>query len=122
MQLYDLATGRRVLACLDELNRSQWLSSDALLGLQRRKLHKLLAYAYRHVPYYRRTFDQVGFQPDEVLEDMSSLHKLPILTKATIREHLDELQTTESKRREQLSRLTTGGSTGQPLVFMQDST
>jgi len=49
------------------------------------------------------------------------MHKIPVLTKAIIRDNFDDLLTTESQRREQLSRLTTGGSTGHPLIFMQDS-
>jgi phenylacetate-CoA ligase len=121
MRVYQLATGRRILDRLDELNRSQWLSGDELLALQRDKLHKLLVYAYQYVPYYRRTFDQVGFRPDEVLADLASLRKLPLLTKATIRENFDDMLTTESQRRARMSRHTTGGSTGHPLIFMEDT-
>ncbi|MCP4538168.1 MAG: phenylacetate--CoA ligase family protein [Chloroflexi bacterium] len=120
MKTYQLATGRRVLDCLNELNHTQWLKRDELLSLQRDKLYKLLTYAYHHVPYYRRTFDQVGFQPDDVLADLGSLSKLPLLTKSIIRENFDDMLTTESERRARMSRLTTGGSTGHPLIFMQD--
>ncbi len=121
MQLHQLATGRRVLDRLDELDRTQWFSRDDLLALQKDKLHRLLTYAYEHVPYYHRQFDQFGFQPDDVLAEPASLRKLPILTKAIIRENFDDMLTTESSRRSQLSQLTTGGSTGHPLIFMQDS-
>ncbi|GAB4534169.1 MAG: phenylacetate--CoA ligase family protein [Anaerolineae bacterium] len=118
---YQLVTNRRVLDRLDELNRTQWWSRDQLLDLQRDKLHRLLVNAYQYVPYYRRTFDEAGFQPDQVLSDLSSLRKLPILTKAIIRKNFDEMLTRDEKRRATMSRLTTGGSTGHPLVFMQDS-
>jgi len=30
IQLYQKVTGRHVLECLDELNRTQWLSRDEL--------------------------------------------------------------------------------------------
>ncbi len=118
---YQVVTGRRVLDRLDELNRTQWWSRADLLALQRRKLHHLLSYAYRYVPYYRRLFDRVGFRPEAVLDDVAALRRLPILTKATIRANFDALLTTESRRRAHLSQLTTGGSTGRPLVFMQDN-
>ncbi len=121
IKLYQMFTGRRFLERLDELNRTQWLSRDELLNLQRTKLHKLLEYTYKNVPFYRRLFDRVGLQPADVLSDLSSMHKIPVLTKAIIRENFDELLTTESQRREQMSSLTTGGSTGHPLVFMQDN-
>jgi len=121
VQLYQMASGRRFLTRLDELDQTQWLSREELLALQRRKLHRLLTYACQHVPYYRRLFDQVGFRPDDILADPGSLEKLPVLTKAIIRENFDEMLTTEDRRRARLSRLTTGGSTGHPLIFMQDS-
>jgi len=121
IRAYQLATGRRILDHLDELNRTQWLSRDELLALQCDKLHKLLVYACEYVPYYRRTFDQVGFQPDEVLTDLASLRKLPLLTKAIIRENFDDMLTTDSQRRARTSRHTTGGSTGHPLIFMADT-
>lgn len=120
MQLYQVLTGRRVLARLDELNRTQWLSREALLALQRQKLHRLLLSARQHVPYYRHLFERVGFHPDDSLSDITCLSKLPILTKAIIHENFDEMLTTDPRRRAGMSRLTTGGSTGHPLVFMQD--
>lgn len=121
IKLYDRMTGRRFWERLNELNRSQWFSRDELLELQHTKLHRLLQNVYQNVPYYRRLFDQVGFKPDDVLTDLASMRKIPVLTKQIIREHFDELLTTDSERRKTMSRLTTGGSTGHPLVFMQDS-
>ena len=120
LKAYQLVTGRHVLDCLDELNRTQWLSYSELLVLQRAKLHKLLSYAYENVPYYRRTFDRCGFQPDEVLVGRPDLSKIPVLTKDIIRQNFDEMLTIEQRRRAKMSRLATGGSTGRPLVFMQD--
>ena len=121
IRLYDLATGRQFLKRLDELNKTQWLSREELLALQHNKLHRLLVYAYEYVPYYHRLFDQVGFHPNDVLTDLNHLQKIPLLNKALIRKNLDDLCTTDPQRRATMSSLTTGGSTGQPLVFMQDS-
>jgi phenylacetate-CoA ligase len=121
LNLYELVTGRRFLEALDELNRSQWLTRKELVILQQEKIHRLLAYAYQHVPYYRCLFDQYGLSPGDVLTDLSKLKKLPLLTKAIIRENFDHMLTTEHKRRVRMDQLTTGGSTGHPLVFMQDT-
>lgn len=120
LSLHTFATGRHILTCLDELNRTQWLSYDELKSLQHDKLHRLLEYAYQYVPYYRRTFDEVGFQPKDIHRDPESFNKLPILDKSLIREHFSELQTTDPKHRKQFSKVTTSGSTGQPLTFWQD--
>ncbi len=121
IHLYQLATGRRILTRLDELNRTLWLSRDELLALQRNKLHRLLEYAYTYVPYYRRLFDQVGFKPADILADSTFFQKIPTLSKTLIRENFNDLLTTESRRRKQMKRDTTGGSTGEPLVFMIDN-
>jgi phenylacetate-CoA ligase len=121
IQLYQKATNRRILQNLDELNRNQWLPKEDILNLQRDKLHRLLDYAYQHVPYYRCLFDRVGFRPADVLTDLSSIHKLPVLSKTVIRENYGDMITTETQRRQGMSSLTTGGSTGQPLIFEQDN-
>jgi phenylacetate-CoA ligase len=121
LKLHERLTGRHILSRLEELNRTQWLSRDELLALQRDKLISLLEYADRNVPYYQRVFKEVGFQPDDLRQDLTNLNKIPILTKAIIRKNRDDLLTTEPERRRRMSKLSTSGSTGEPLVFMQDS-
>jgi phenylacetate-CoA ligase len=118
--LYQLTTGRHILTRLDELNRNQWLNRDELLALQRDKLQRLLEYAYTYVPYYRRLFDQLGFKPADLIAPIS-FQKIPTLDKTLIRENFDDLLSTESQRQKQMRRDTTGGSTGQPLIFMIDT-
>jgi len=121
INLYQLTTGRHILTRWDELNRTQWLSRGELFALQRNKLQRLLEYAYTYVPYYRRLFDRIDFKPADILTDPTSFQKIPTLSKALIRENFNDLHTTESRRRKQMRRDTTGGSTGQPLVFMIDT-
>ena len=121
LKLHDRITGRHILDRLEDLNRTQWLSRDELLAMQRDKLLRLVEYAYQFVPYYRRVFKEVGFQPGDLDQDLTQLGKLPILTKAIIRENYQDLLTTEPERRRRMSELATSGSTGEPLVFMQDA-
>lgn len=120
INLYEWVNGRHIMARLAELNRNQWLSRAELLALQQDKLHRLLKYAYTFVPYYHRLFDQVGFQPDDILTDPAAFQKIPFLTKSIIRRNFDDLITTETKMRKRMSQSSTAGSTGQPLVFMRD--
>jgi phenylacetate-CoA ligase len=121
LRLHEGLTGRRILVRLEELNRTQWLSRDELLALQRAKLLRLADYAYRYVPYYQRVFDAAGLHPADLRQDLAGLSRLPLLTKATVRKHWAEMLTTEPERRKRLSKLFTSGSTGQPLAFMQDT-
>ena len=121
IRLYQKATGRHILECLDELNRTQWLSRDELLDLQRSKLHRLLEYAYEYVPYYHRLFDKSGFRPANVLSDPDAMHRIPVLTKALVHENFDSLLTTDPQLRKRMTPSSTSGSTGRPLKFMQDN-
>jgi phenylacetate-CoA ligase len=118
--MHSAVTGRRILASLDELNQTQWLDRDTLRAIQTEKLEKLLAYAYQFVPYYRRTFEQAGFHPDQLRHDPESFYRIPFLNKNLVRQNFLDLQTKEPGHRRQLSRVTTSGSTGQPLIFLQD--
>ncbi|OQY28245.1 MAG: hypothetical protein B6243_12270, partial [Anaerolineaceae bacterium 4572_5.2] len=102
------------------LQQIEQLSRAELETLQRQKLQRVVEYAYQHAPYYRKLFERVGFHPRELRDDFEALQKIPVLTKEIIRENFDDLLTTEPARRRQLSKVTTSGSTGSPLVFMQD--
>lgn len=118
--IHEKITERRILQRLEELNRTQWLSYDNLLNLQQRKLQQLLEYSYKYVPYYQQAFSKISFHPNDFHGNLDCLLKLPILTKSIIRENWSDLITTDPKRRRGISELSTSGSTGQPLVFMQD--
>ena len=103
LRLHEFSTGRHILALLEELNRSQWLSRDELLARQRDKLISLVEYADRYVPYYQRVFKEVGFRPDDLRQDLSTLNRIPILNKPIIRKNWDDLLTTEPERRRRMS-------------------
>ncbi|MBN1583307.1 MAG: phenylacetate--CoA ligase family protein [Anaerolineae bacterium] len=105
---------------MNELNQTQWLSSDDLNALQMRRLHSLVEYAYAYVPHYKRIFDQVGFRPSDLEKDPASFQKIPPVTKSYIRDHMDEFITTEPGRRRGLLPDCTSGSTGEPFAFWID--
>jgi phenylacetate-CoA ligase len=78
-------------------------------------LSQLLKHAYETVPYYRRIFDQRGIGPASICcaED---LEKLPLLTRQLIKTNSADLMSSGFPPG-QLLRLSTGGSTGEPLQF-----
>lgn len=116
--LQEKLKGHRTLACLAELEASQWLPPAELGALQWRKLEALLRHAYRNVPYYRTLFDQAGLRLESI-QSPGDLSQIPYLTKDIIRAHTDALRATDVPA-DQITRFNTGGSTGTPLVFYID--
>ena len=82
---------RRTLAYLDAYRRDQWLAPERIAALQWQRLQRLLEHCYREVPYYRRRWRELGVAPGDI-RNLDDYARLPILTKAEIREHFDELK------------------------------
>jgi len=104
---HDSASRRRAL------ERSQWWSPDELERFRVARLREFLRDVAAHVPYYRRLFAEVRFDPGGV-ESLADLARIPRLDKPTIRANLQELRSDEAG---ELKRYNTGGSSGEPLVF-----
>lgn len=96
-----------------EMEISQWWDLKRLEELQLLKLRRLLFNVQAHVPYYRGLFSKLGFKPTEV-GCVADLARLPLLDKATIRAHIDEMKSEQART---LARFNTGGSSGEPLIF-----
>jgi phenylacetate-CoA ligase len=100
---------------LELLKKSQYWSADRLNEFQLTKLRAMLRHAAKHVPYYRRLFRVVGFDPQQV-RALSDLQNIPLLDKETIRENLKDLIAENIHKRDMLY-FTTGGTMGVPLGF-----
>lgn len=83
------------------------------------KLRTLLQYAGKHVPYYRRLFEESGFDPRSV-RSVADLEAIPPLEKSIIQAQREEL-VAEGIDRRRLRIKRTGGSTGEPTVFYVDT-
>jgi len=103
---------RSTLSWLAAYERDQWYSPQAIAALQFQRLKTLLEHCYREVPYYRRRWRELDVTPEDI-RSLDDYAKLPVLTKADIRENFHELQA-ESWRGRMLYKRT-GGSTGEPL-------
>jgi phenylacetate-CoA ligase len=112
---YEALRGRRTFGYLREYERNQWLDPEQIAQLQWRKLAALVAHCWESVPFYRRRWQDIGFQPGD-LRTMDDYARLPILTKADIRENFDDLHA-RSPSIPPLLYKATGGSTGEPLRF-----
>jgi phenylacetate-CoA ligase len=95
------------------LLETQWWSRDQFEHYQLAQLQALVEHAYKNVPYYRRVFDEIRLTPRDIAT-LDDLPKIPLLTKAEIRRHTDDL-IARNVDRARLQYDTTGGSTGKPL-------
>lgn len=98
-----------------ELQRINALSAAEASAERDAALKKLVNYAYIHVPYYHRIFDENGLRLDCV-NCVSDLKKLPFLTKEELVLNQNDLISDEFSK-DELVYLTTSGSTGEPTGF-----
>ena len=103
----------------ESLRKTQWLAPPQLLELQDEKLRRLVRHAYRNVPYYRRRMKDAKITPQDI-RGQRDLHKLPFLTKTDVREHIYFDILSENHDKNQVLRITTSGSTGEPFVCYAD--
>ena len=103
---------------LKELEKSQYHDLQYLKKKQFNRLKSILEHSYNHTAYYKRKFWEYGVQPKDI-QDENDLRKIPILTKATIQDHSEELITNYYKKGSLLP-FKTGGSTGKALTVFKD--
>ncbi|KAF1007332.1 MAG: Phenylacetate-coenzyme A ligase [Luteibacter sp.] len=94
--------------------RDQWLAPEEIAALQFERLRRLVHWCHREVPYYRRRWDALGITPFDIRHP-EDIARLPVLTKADIRDNFDDLKAISLK--DSLGYKNTGGSTGEPLRF-----
>lgn len=78
------------------------------------KRRQLVEDAYMHSPFYKKFYDNRGFNPS-MLKTERDWAKVPVLEKWMIREHCMDMISVKADR-SRLSPSKTGGSTGAPLV------
>jgi phenylacetate-CoA ligase len=105
-----------VLTYFQKLKEYQWNSLKENRKIQRKNLYALIQYVSQNIPYYQQVIKEhnITFSEDTIFEDIK---KFPLLTKEIIRNHFDKLYRFRDKT---YYRNTSGGSTGEPVVFYQD--
>lgn len=111
--LHEKLKGHDTIAVHRAMEQSQWLVPEAMAQLQRDNLRRFLVQIGGTVPYYQTLFAELGFNP-EALDSVADLQRLPLLDKATIRAHTEQLKARDARG---LKRFNTGGSSGEPLIF-----
>lgn len=111
--LHERLKGHDSVAWRERLESSQWWSAPQLLAYRTTRLQQFLTRIGQRVPYYRELFGRHDFDP-KVVTSLEALQQLPLLTKSDIRIHLEALK---ADGHGPLMRYTTGGSSGEPLIF-----
>jgi phenylacetate-CoA ligase len=111
--LQERLKGHPTLRILSEMEQADRLSAPELEQVQQKKLRAFLAYCHAHVPFIKTQMNQAGVAPGDI-QTSSDLSCLPIMTKSDVRNHRKELR---SETAGKLTSFSSGGSTGEPLIF-----
>jgi phenylacetate-CoA ligase len=112
-RLHERAKGHATFRFLREMEAADSLSQAELEALRAGKLRDLIEYAYAHVPYWKTRMREAGVEPEQI-RTPGDLALLPLMRKADVRKNRALLRSDIAK---QLASFTTGGSTGEPLIF-----
>lgn len=80
---------------------------------QFRELKRLIDFAWEHIPFYRRHWEQHGFTPEK-FQQLQDLSLIPCIDKEIVRVHYKEM-VPRGFDISRLSEVTTGGTTGMPM-------
>ena len=110
--------GSNIPSNLRQIKKISQLSQGEIEEYQNIKLKKLLLHAYEHVPYYHQALlDSKVIENNHV--NLEKFSNMPILTKEIIRANFGDLVSNDLNKRKWFKN-SSGGSTGQPLIFLQD--
>lgn len=110
--------GSKAGAHLRQLKDSQRLPVQQLQDAQHARLSRLLKHAYDNVPYYREVMTAAGITGD-FQQPADLLRRLPYLDRQALLANGETLKSADLGRRKWKAN-TSGGSTGEPVRFIQD--
>jgi phenylacetate-CoA ligase len=98
---------------LADMERAESLDRAGLEKLRAAKLRAVLEYGFANVPYVQRIFREAGITPSKI-QTPADLTPLPVIRKPELRR---ERQNLRSRLAGKLTPFSTGGSSGEPLLF-----
>lgn len=112
------AANNKIPIHLDKISEYSLFSNKEKSDLQMKKLFALLDYSRRYVPYYETLLKKHNVLVDNKV-NLKNFKSLPFLTKDILRKNGSALHSTEKRAGRYQN--TSGGSTGEPVVFFQDA-
>jgi phenylacetate-CoA ligase len=111
--LQEKLVNRPTFSYLEELEKTQWYSRADIEALQLQKLQTLLKNAAERSPWHARRIEKSGINFEIITFD--EFRNLPTMTRADAQQHGNEMAWPTVPGGS--FRYTTGGSSGQPLIF-----
>ena len=104
-----------LMALQRQFDASQWWAPEQLQQMQFKQLSALADHAYKQVPYYQDRLRKAGFRPGKPIDE-DIWGRLPVLTRAEVRELGDKLHAkTYPPLFGHSGIATSGGTTGLPV-------
>lgn len=100
---------------LEAMGRLRW-DRQRLEDYQKKRLRKVVRYAYAYVPYYHKIFKESGLTPSEI-NNVDVLSRLPITRKSDLKKQPYRNLISVEYADAHLKALKTGGSTGEPFTL-----
>jgi len=111
-------SGSKIPQNLAYIKSVEYKAPQELKRLQEEKLKNILWHAYKNVSYYNQVLPQAGVVKNDRI-DLSRFSDIPILTKDILRKEFENLKSQDiAKRKWEYN--SSGGSTGEPVRFIQD--
>jgi phenylacetate-CoA ligase len=110
--------GSKRISLFHTFQKKQWEPIEKNLDKQKKELYAIVKYSIENIPYYRKIAknNNITISEKTIYQD---IQKIPPLTKKVIREHRQELINT--KLLKQAKKNTSGGTTGEPITLLQDT-
>ncbi|MBN2560136.1 MAG: phenylacetate--CoA ligase family protein [Phycisphaerae bacterium] len=107
--------GGRFRRALQFVRRADRWSAEESRAYQLQQLRRMCELAYEQTPFYRRVFDEHGFDPHG-MKRPEDLRALPTIDKDVVRRHVGEMCAV-SPNSPGVDFVSTGGTGGEPLHF-----
>lgn len=92
------------------------VTRDEIVAYQNKQLGRLIAHAYRNVPYYRKMFDRRGLKPQDI-KTVADLGLIPVTSKNDLQALSDREVLAQGIRTKHLVVHKTSGSSGEPSII-----
>jgi len=98
---------------------AQWWQVDQVRDYQLKRLQEILKLAYEKTKFYRRTFESIGFHPND-FQSLDCINRLPTIDKQVVIENLSDMCIGPVTNRD-IDYTSTGGTSGTPLHFYMNA-